>query len=110
MLWAISYEWFEKNSFASIKHSIREVKREFLTFEVLARMVEKRFSIRRLDEVRDIFVFSCYTGYAYADVLKLTPDYILNGINDSEVDNDPAHQNRTPLQRAAATASLGLSC
>jgi len=47
-----------------IKHSIREVNREFLSTEELARMVEKPFSIRRLDEVRDIFVFSCYTGYA----------------------------------------------
>ena len=44
-------------------------------------MVEKPFFIRRLDEVRDIFVLSCYTGYAYADVLKLTPDHILTGIN-----------------------------
>ena len=56
-----------------IKHSIREVTRHFLSTEELARMVEKPFSIRRLDEVRDIFVLSCYTGYADADVLKLTP-------------------------------------
>ena len=46
-----------------------------------ARMVDKPFSIRRLDEVRDIFVFSCYTGYGYDDVLMLTPDHILTGIN-----------------------------
>ncbi|MGY3089890.1 site-specific recombinase XerD [Hymenobacter sp. UYAg731] len=81
VLLALSYEWLDKNPFVGIKHSIREVTREFLTTEELARMVEKPFSIRRLDEVRDIFVFSCYTGYAYADVLKLTPDHILTGIN-----------------------------
>ena len=81
VLLALSYEWLDKNPFVGIKHSIREVTREFLSTEELARMVEKPFSIRRLDEVRDIFVFSCYTGYAYADVLKLTPDHILTGIN-----------------------------
>jgi len=31
--------------------------------------------------LRDIFGFSCYTGYAYADVLKPTPDHLLTGIN-----------------------------
>ena len=81
VLLALSYEWLDKNPFVGIKHSIREVTREFLSTEELARMVEKPFSIRRLDEVRDIFVFSCYTGYAYADVLKLTSDHILTGIN-----------------------------
>jgi len=81
VLLAISYDWLEKNPFQGLKHSVREVTREFLSTEELARMVEKPFSIRRLDEVRDIFVFSCYTGYAYADVLKLTPDHILTGIN-----------------------------
>ena len=81
VLLALSYEWLDKNPFVGIKHSIREVTREFLSTEELTRMVEKPFSIRRLDEVRDIFVFSCYTGYAYADVLKLTPDHILTGIN-----------------------------
>ena len=81
VLLALSYEWLDKNPFVGIKHSIREVTREFLSTEELARMVEKPFSIRRLDEVRDIFVFSCYTGYAYADVLKLTPEHILTGIN-----------------------------
>jgi hypothetical protein len=37
--------------------------------------------VRRLAEVRNIFIFSCYTGYAYSDVLKLTPDHILTSIN-----------------------------
>ena len=81
VLLALSYEWLDKNPFVGIKHSIREVTREFLSTEELARMVEKPFSIRRLDEVRDIFVFSCYTGHAYSDVAKLTPEHILTGIN-----------------------------
>ena len=81
VLLALSYEWLDKNPFVGIKHSIREVTREFLSTEELARIVKKPFSVRRLNEVRDIFVFSCYTGYAHAGVLKLTPDHILTGIN-----------------------------
>ena len=35
----------------------------------------------RMRQVRDIFVFCCYTGLAYADVKKLTTDEIRIGIN-----------------------------
>ncbi|UGU15955.1 site-specific integrase [Sinomicrobium kalidii] len=34
-----------------------------------------------MERVRDIFVFSCYTGLAYIDVMELTKDRILKGIN-----------------------------
>jgi hypothetical protein len=35
----------------------------------------------RLTEVRDVFLFSCYTGFAYQDVYNLTPDNIVTGID-----------------------------
>lgn len=47
----------------------------------LQRIVDKEIKIKRLVEVRDCFVFCCYTGYAYKDAAKLTPDHIVTGIN-----------------------------
>ena len=44
-------------------------------------MVEKIFSIPRLELVKDIFIFSCFTGLAYADVKKLSKDDIVVGID-----------------------------
>ena len=35
----------------------------------------------RMSQVRDIFIFCCYTGLAYADVKKLTKDEITIGID-----------------------------
>ena len=35
----------------------------------------------RMSQVRDIFIFCCYTGLAYADVEKLTRDEITTGID-----------------------------
>ena len=78
---AVTHDWLDKNPFQNFRCTTREVRREFLTPEELQLLAEKPFSMRRLSEVRDIFVFSCYTGYAYSDVLKLTPDHILTGIN-----------------------------
>jgi site-specific recombinase XerD len=44
-------------------------------------MAAKRFLMERLGQVRDIFLFSCYTGLAYADLQKLTPLEISTGID-----------------------------
>jgi site-specific recombinase XerD len=44
----------------------------FLTVEELKQIQEVILNCDRLRRVRDVFVFSCYTGLAYADVSKLT--------------------------------------
>jgi integrase len=41
----------------------------------------KNFSIERLKLVKDIFIFSCYTGLAYADVQKLKRSEINIGVD-----------------------------
>ena len=52
------------------------VNREFLTEMEIKRMSKKAFEMDRLSQVRDIFIFSCFTGLAYVDVQKLTKDDI----------------------------------
>ncbi len=54
---------------------------EFLTAEELETIENKIFSTERLNRVKDIFLFSCYTSYAPIDVENLTRD---NLIKDSE--------------------------
>ena len=44
-------------------------------------MVNNQFSIERLTIVRDIFLFSCFTGLAYADVKKLKQSEITSGVD-----------------------------
>lgn len=42
----------------------------------------KETFIPRLDEVRDAYIFQCFTGFAYRDLFELTPDHIVYvGIN-----------------------------
>ena len=45
-------------------------------------MMEKQFDLKRLELIRDLFIFSCFTGLAYIDVKALMPDNIvtLNGV------------------------------
>ncbi len=78
---ATNNEWLDRNIFQNYKCPVKEAKREYLTAAELERIMTKEISIERLAEVRDIFVFCCYTGYAYKDAANLTPEHIGTGIN-----------------------------
>ncbi len=78
---AIVNDWLEKDPFAKYKVQLKEVKRDYLTKDDMAALEQKEFSIERLDQVRDVFVFCCYTGLAYTDVEKLTPENISKGLD-----------------------------
>jgi len=78
---AIRYEWLEKDPFISFQQKFNRVERGFLTEEELKRIEEKIFSISRLQFVKDLFTFSCYTGLAYVDVMKLSPEHIQIGVD-----------------------------
>ncbi|MGV3529143.1 MAG: site-specific integrase [Flavisolibacter sp.] len=73
--------WLERDPFANYKITLREVERECLTEEELNTVATKEFSTQRLEQVRDIFLFCCFTGLAYADVKKLSRDHIILGID-----------------------------
>ncbi|RKD90824.1 site-specific integrase [Mangrovibacterium diazotrophicum] len=73
---AIRMEWLDHNPFAAHKLRFKKVEREFLTELELKSIEEKLFRIERLAQVKDIFLFSCYTGLAYIDVMKLGPSHI----------------------------------
>ncbi|MDO6430934.1 hypothetical protein Q4E93_10070 [Flavitalea sp. BT771] len=50
---------------------------EYLREEELARIEQKTFGTAMLERVRDFFIFSCYTGLAYIDLIALKPHNIL---------------------------------
>lgn len=79
----LKHGWLDKDPFVGFKMTKREIERPFLVEEELARIIEEDFKMPRLRQVRDIFIFCCYTGLAYADVKKLTREEITTGI-DSE--------------------------
>jgi site-specific recombinase XerD len=58
--------------FANYKIRSVKVDRGYLTQEDIEKILKKKFSIKRLELVRDIFIFSCFTGLAYIDVYNLT--------------------------------------
>jgi site-specific recombinase XerD len=73
--------WLSRNPFLGYKMTKREVERPFLTNEELLAISTKAFLAPRINQVRDIFLFSCYTGLAYSDVKKLSRTEISTGID-----------------------------
>ena len=73
---AIANGWITVDPFAGIKFSEKKVVKDFLTIEEVNTIRSKEFGIERLDIVRDIFVFCCYTGLAFIDVYNLKPEHI----------------------------------
>ena len=63
--------------FMNHRFHIEPVNRGFLTDEEILLIANKDLGISRLELVRDIFIFSCFTGLAYIDVSSLTPDHIV---------------------------------
>ncbi|PRY03663.1 site-specific recombinase XerD [Pontibacter ummariensis] len=76
--------WLSANPFVNYKAKMRKVDRVFLTEEELKMMAAKELVGERLLQVRDIFLFSCFTGLAYADVLKLIRADISKGIDGKQ--------------------------
>lgn len=72
---AISNEWLDKNPFIKFKIKYDKKDRGFLTKKELD-ILEKVGLPTRLAKVRDYFMFSCYTGLAYADIATFSKDNI----------------------------------
>lgn len=73
--------WLTVDPYLNYKPKQKAVHREVLTKEELQRIYKKKFGVERLDVVRDIFVFCCYTGLAYVDVHKLKRSELVKGID-----------------------------
>jgi integrase len=71
--------WIKHDPFFNVKLSLKDVDRPYLDERELRLIVEKPISNQRLSIVRDIFVFSCFTGLSYSDIKKL---------NESELEKD----------------------
>lgn len=81
VLLALKNEWITRDPFAKYQMSLKEVKRDYLNKDEIKVIYDKEITMERLEQVRDIFLFCCYTGLAYADVKKLTEDNITKGLD-----------------------------
>lgn len=78
---ALANGWIKKDPFYGIRFKQEEVNVEFLSREELDILMNKEFAIKRLEQVRDIFVFCCFTALAFVDVQQLSREHLIKDNN-----------------------------
>lgn len=73
--------WLTKDPFLNYKVKHQDVNKPPLSAHELKVIEKKVLSINRLSIVKDLFIFSCYTGVAYIDSFTLTSDHIQIGVD-----------------------------
>ncbi|PRY87647.1 site-specific integrase [Mongoliibacter ruber] len=100
--------WLVRDPFQNFKMVKREVNREVLSKDELGSISEKIFTIERLDHVRDIFLFSCYTGLAYIDVKNLKRSQVIVGVDNEKWIETKRKKTDSPVRIPILPVALGI--
>ena len=76
--------WMPTNPVASFSCAFEWNDPLRLEMHELDTVWKKEIPVRRLEEVRDTYVFMCYTGFAYIDAFNLTQENIFWGIDKQQ--------------------------
>jgi len=95
---AIKLEWMEHYPFRAYKLSYKQSTRTFLDARELKTIELKQFSFERLQLAKDLFIFSCYTGLSFIDIVELEQEAIVKGIDGGQWIKMNRHKTDNLLQ------------
>jgi site-specific recombinase XerD len=78
---AVGLDWIPSNPFNQFKCSYTNPEREILNQDEINILINKILHTPRLEEVRDVFIFCCYTGFAYSDVYEFRQNAVMKGLD-----------------------------
>lgn len=78
ILWAYRCGIILTNPFSTYRIKKEESQKQYLNRQEIIRIMGKRLDIPRLASIRDIFIFSCFTGISYSDICRLRKDQIIS--------------------------------
>jgi len=92
----LSNGWLAVDPFANYKNKIKKVERVYLTEQEIENMANKKMASERLGQVRDVFLFCCFTGLAYIDVKNLKSCNIVTGVDGDKWISIKRQKTNTP--------------
>ena len=81
---SIAENFLKKDPFHLYKNKKYKTVIVYLTDKELKRLENYEFSQKRLEQVKDLFIFCCYTGLAYTEMSSLTSKNIEIGFDGNE--------------------------
>lgn len=73
--WAVEIKWIQINPFKEYTCPQKKHKRKKLNLQQIFAIEEQAFSDPVIRYARDIFLHSCYTGFAFADAMALREEH-----------------------------------
>jgi len=86
--------WLKADPFAKLALKTTEVEKPFLSNTELEKLINKKFASIRIDQVKDVFVFCCFTGLAFVDVSSLAPNDIVIGVDGKQWIKKQRHKTK----------------
>ena len=74
---ALENDWIKKDPFAYYRFKLEETDPKFLTMDEIKIILAKEFTIKRVEQVRAVFIFCVFTGLAFSDVKDLSPEHLV---------------------------------
>lgn len=94
----VKMEWTKRNPFDAYELKFKKFERGYLTLDELLKIENKNFEIERLQLIKDLFIFSCYTGLSYIDAMNLTPTDLCTGIDGQIWINTQREKTQIPIR------------
>lgn len=90
-------EWVDEKAFKNYRPKMEKAERKCLDAIELRKIEEIELRMERMQVVRDIFIFCCYTGLSYIDVYNLSEDHISIGIDGQQWIHFQRGKNKNPF-------------
>jgi hypothetical protein len=78
---AVRLEWIDKDPFRNYRLKFQKSERVYLTERELRLIEETIFTLPGIERIKDVFLFSCYTGLSYIDLRNLKREQMVRGID-----------------------------
>lgn len=73
---AINNGWLQRDPFYTYRITKEETKRRFLTKEEITMLINGTFKKKSYEQIRDLFIFCCFSGLSWRDMYNLTTDHL----------------------------------
>lgn len=105
---AINLDLITKSPFRAYKLRKQEVDKSFLNRLELKKIEEKEIIGKRLNTIRDLFVFACYTGLAFVDIEGLLHENIVTGMDGDLWIKSYRQKTKTPVKTPLLPTALAI--
>ena len=93
---AVDKQWLETNPIKHFRCPYKNPHREVLTMIEIGKLIETEMPNKMVERTRDIYIFSCFTGYAYKEVDSLSKDNIVIGMDGNKWISLDRHKTGEP--------------